>query len=373
MKKLKKIIKALIIILVIAAIVSLAIYKVKKKKEELAHLKPIKKAPLPVEVRKVKIGVLPITEHYLGEIRPVLSARISSRISGYLFEMNKYEGDPVKKGEIVARIDPRQIKERISSIEADIEGAKSDVITKKHIYERDSELYRNKAVSKEKFEISRNAYILALSRLRRLKADLESAKIDLSYADVRAPFDGVVLKRLSEPGDLIVPGKPIIEIEEPDKGYRILVRVPESLISRLKPKGEVYLVENGKRIRAKIYKVHPAVETGTLGTVEIRLPYRPFGLPTYGRVGVDIVISKAYGAIVPLRALLENVKRNYVFIAIPEKGNIGRVHVVPVIIVGRSGEKALVKGDLKENDMVICADESILLRLYEGEKVYISR
>jgi len=373
MKKLKRIVKILFIILIIAAIVSLAVYKVKKKKEELAHLKPIKKAPLPVETAKVRIGILPITEHYLGEIRPVLSARISSRISGYLFEMNKYEGDQVKKGEIVARIDPRQIRERISSIEAEIEGARSDVITKRHIYERDKELYKNKAVSKEKFEISRNAYILALSRLRRLEAELKSAKIDLSYADIRAPFDGVVLKRLSEPGDLIVPGKPIIEIEAPAKGYRILVRVPESLISKLKSKGDAYIVEGGRRIKTKIYKVHPAVETGTLGTVEIRLPYRPFGLPTYGRVGVDIVVSKAYGAIVPLRALLENVKKSYVFVAIPEKGNIGRVHVVPVRIIGRSGEEAVVKGDLKENDLVICADESILLRLYEGEKVYISK
>ena len=370
MKKGKRILKVLIIILVIGGIVFLAIRKVKQKRAELAHLKTISVAPVPVEVKRVRFGQLPVTEHYLGEIRPVLSARISSRISGYLFEMNKYEGDRVTKGEIVARIDSRQIRDRINALKAQIDGAKSDVITKKHIRDRDWVLYKNKALSKERYEISKTAYDLAVSRLKDLEYELSSAKTDLSYTLIKAPFDGVVLKRIHEPGDLIVPGTPIIEIEAPDKGYRIMVRIPEASISKLTPGDEAYLIEGEKRIKTKIYSVHPAVETGSLGTVEIRTKERPFGLPTYGKVGVDLVLSKVYGAIVPLRALLENIDASYCFVARPVKKRFAKVHIVPVKVLGRSGELVAVKGDFKDSDQVICADESILLRLHEGEKVY---
>ena len=83
MKIAKKRYKRFIIFLIIAGIVALAVIKVRQKKEELAHLKTAPVVPLPVEVAEVKIGSLPVVEHYLGEIRPVLSAHISSKISGY--------------------------------------------------------------------------------------------------------------------------------------------------------------------------------------------------------------------------------------------------------------------------------------------------
>ncbi len=373
--EMRRISKRLIVFFIILSIVALAIIKVRQKKEELARLKPVPVFPLPVEVADVRMGSLPVTEHYLGEIRPVLSARISSRVTGYLLEMNKYEGDRIKKGEIIAKIDPRQIRDRIRAIKADIEGAKSDMLTKKHICKRDWVLYKNKAMSKEEYEVSKAAYDLALSRLKRLEYELSSAETDLSYALIKAPFDGVVLKRLHEPGDLITPGVPIVEIEAPAQGYRIIVRVPQASISKLSPDNPAYLVEGKQRIKARIYSLHPAVETGTLGAVEIRTKERPFGLPTYGRVGVDLVVSMPYGAIVPLRSLLENVNASYVFVARPiktTKKGLARVHIVPVEVLGRSGELIVVrsKEGLKSGDKVICADESILLRLHEGQKVY---
>lgn len=369
--KMKAILKRIIIVLVVLIIGFLAFLKVKHRKEELKKLKPLAYAPLPVSVAQVKVGILPVTEHYLAEIVPVLSASISSKISGYLLKMDKYEGDSVKKGEIVAEIDSRQIKEKISAIKADIEGAKSDLLTKRHIYERNKILYRNKAMSREEYEISKSAYDLALSRLKRLMCELRSAEVDLSYTIIKAPFDGVVTKRLKEPGDLIVPGAPILEIEALQKGYRILVRVPQSHLSKLKVGDIAYIVQGKKKILAKIHSLHPAVETGSLATVEIRVKKRPFGLPTYGSVGVDLVIAKYSGAIVPLRSILENVSNSYVFVARAIKGNIAEIHVVPVKILGRSGQLAVVKGDINSADKVVCADESILLRLHEGEKVYI--
>ncbi len=367
----KKIFKIILLGLVIGGIIFLAILKVKQKKQQLANMKTIQVAPLPVEVAKIKRGYLPITEHFLGDIKPVLSFKLSSKISGYLIKMDKYEGDVVKKGEVVAKIDPRQIQEKIASLEADIEGAKSDVITKRHIFERNTLLYKNQAISTQEYEISKTAYDISLSRLKKLKSELSSTKVDLSYAIIKSPVSGIVLHRFKEPGDIIMPGTPIIEIESPDKGYRIIVKIPQELVCKIKPGDIAYLTQDGKKIKERIYKIHPSVEIGSLGAVEIRTKNRPFGLPTYGKVGVDLVLSQKRGLIVPIRAVLENVKNSYIFITHPYNHKTAKVHIVKVSILGRNRDRLVVqtKESISDNTMVIVGDESTLLSLQEGQEV----
>jgi len=108
--------------------------------------------------------------------------------------------------------------------------------------------------------------------------------------------------------------------------------------------------------------------------VEIRVAKRPFGLPSGARVGVDLVIREIpRAAVVPLKSLLENVDRAYVFRLRPEKGELARVEVVPVRVLGRSGEEVAVSGELSAGDLVAVAEESTLLRLHPGELVRMVR
>ncbi len=365
MKKLK----ILLVLLILIIVVALAVHLVKKKKEALAKLPPPKVVPLPVEVAKVKWGKLAVTEHYLGEIRPVLGAKISSRISGYLLAVTKYEGDRVKKGELLARIDDKPIRARISALKAQIEAARTSFLTKKRIFERDRILYENKAISKEAFEISEAAFKEAKARLKTLEAELSAAENDLSYTVIKAPFSGVVTARLKEPGELALPGVPILALEEPTSGYRVFVRVPQAKAASFRPGARALLTEGEKRLSAKIFRVHPAVGPGELATVEIRLPSRPFELPSGARVGVDLTLKEVEGAIVPLKALLENVNETYVFRVKPEKAGLGEVEAVKVGLLGRSGEEVALSGPLSEGDLVVVAEESTLLRLHQGEKV----
>jgi hypothetical protein len=65
------------------------------------------------------------------------------------------------------------------------------------------------------------------------------------------------------------------------------------------------------------------------------------------------------------------VDKAYVFIANPLKGNIAKIHIVSVKILGKSGELAVVKGNIKDGDKIESADEATLLKLYDGEQVYI--
>ena len=364
-------IKALIALLVAAAVVALAVHKVREKRAALKRLSPPQVAPLPLEVTRVRVGILPVTEHYLGVIRPLLSAKITSRISGYLLSVTKYEGDSVKKGEILARIDDTPIRARITSLKAQIKAAQVSYLTRKRIFERDRVLYRHKAISQEAFELSESALREAEARLKTLKAELSAAENDLTYAVIRAPFSGVVTERLREPGDMVVPGAPILALEDPSRGYRIFVGVPQARAALFKPGARAVLTEGKRRLSARIFRVLPAVGPGELATVEIRLAERPFGLPSGARVGVDLVVREVRGAIVPLRALLETANGTHVFLARRETGPFARIEVARVRVLGRAKDEVAVSGPLSSEDLVVVAQESTLLSLHAGQKVRI--
>ncbi|MBX6422780.1 efflux RND transporter periplasmic adaptor subunit [Thermosulfurimonas sp. F29] len=365
-------IKPLLVLLVAGLAIVFAVQKVREKRAALRRLPPPRRAPLPVEVAPIRRGKLLLTEHYLGEIRPLLSARISSRLSGYLLSLTKYEGDRVEKGEVLARIDDAPIRARIASLRARIEAARVSYLTRKRIFERDRVLYREKAISEEAFELSESAFRETAARLETLRAELSAAENDLTYTVIRAPFSGVVTARLAEPGDMVVPGKALLVIEAPSRGYRVLVGVPQRMAVRFRPGAPAFLTEGERRLAVRIFRVHPAVGEGGLATVEIRLPSRPFGLPSGARVGVDLATGEAEGFIVPLRALLETTKGAYVFTV--ERGEGGfRVRVVRVKVRGRSGGEVVLSGDLSPGVPVVVAEESTLLRLHEGEEVLPER
>ncbi|QJA06522.1 efflux RND transporter periplasmic adaptor subunit [Thermosulfurimonas marina] len=368
----KRFFRILVPVFVLILLVAGGVRLIKRRRAALRKLPPPQAAPLPLEAARVQVGPFEVTEHYLGEIRPFLSARLSSRLSGYLLEVRKYEGDPVRKSEVLARIDDHELQARIQSLERQVAAAEAEFLARKHTFERDRVLYQNRAISQEAFENSRAAFKKAEATLHTLRAELASARADLTYTLIRAPFSGVITRRLKEPGDLVTPGTPILEMEAPEKGYRIFVSVPQARAAALRAGTRAYLREDRQRLPVKVFRVHPAVGAGELATVEIRVAKRPFGLPSGARVGVDLVVKDLpRAAIVPLKSLLENVNRAYVFRLRPEKGALAQVEVVPVRVLGRSGERVAVSGALSQGDLVAVAEESTLLRLHPGEVVRV--
>ena len=126
---------------------------------------------------------------------------ISSRLSGYIRDMNVREGDKVKANQVLLRIDPVDAKQALIQAEADLADAKADL-------ECYQELLKSGAVSSQQAAKIELRYTVAESQVKQ-------AKNQLSYAEVRSPVAGVVVdKRLSQ-GDLAAPGAPILTLEDP--------------------------------------------------------------------------------------------------------------------------------------------------------------
>jgi len=369
-----------IILLIAAVLVAGAILLVKNKMGRIAAL-PKPEASLPaVRVAVAAPGTLEVFAHYQGSVEPLTKSDVSARISGNLLSVAKREGDPVREGEIVAVIDDRELVERSAAVEAEVlatrqrlAGARSAYETQKSIHERDGKLFAAGAISREALERSRAAIDGARATMdayeesiKGLSMNSAAAATQAGYSRIRAPFPGVVTRRWMEPGDLAVPGKPILTVEKISP-YKVTAQVPQEEMEGLKPGGKAHLGYGGRITTAAISRVYPALGRNILGSVEMVLPASPFGLPSGSTVGVDLVRKTVTGVIVPENALVRSGAGSFVCVV-----KEGVVRVRKVTLLGTGDGKAALTGDLAPGEQVAVGQENRLLTLVEGSRVTVA-
>jgi len=360
-----RIAKVLGVLIVVAALVVGGILAVKRKKEELKRLPVPKKPRVAVEVAPVKKSCVELTEHYTGKVVPVEQAVISTKIAGFIEYLPKSEGDRVKKGEVIVKIDASQIKSKIDSIKSQILAAEEEVAVKKKTFERNEFLFKHQVISEEAFDNSKLAYQVAEAKLKSLKAELAGLIDELSYAEIRAPFSGVITKRFKQAGDFVAPGMPIIQLENPSKGYKVLVNIPEEKLPDIASQRKAYLTFQGKKLSVKVRKIYPAVAQSGLAQVELFSRRSPFNLPSGSLIGVDLVVKRACGFVLPLDSLVTG-KRKGVFVV-----EEGKLRFVPLKVLGTSKDWFVAKGNLRAGEKVVIGDPGLLLNLYSGEPVVV--
>jgi len=163
-------------------------------------------ATVPVVSAKAETITLKSTDvvtHYVtsGTVTSDHRVLITSRISGYIRKLSIREGDRVKKGQVLVRVDPVNAKQSLVQAEADLANASAD----KQRYES---LFQAHAASKQQLDRVRLRYKVARSQVAQ-------ARNHLGYAEVRSPVNGVVVEKRMSKGDLASPGAGIMTIEDP--------------------------------------------------------------------------------------------------------------------------------------------------------------
>ena len=369
--------RIVVIVLTAVLLVGGGIALVVKKQGGIAGLAKPQTSPPAVEVASVAEGDLEITVHYLGNIVPFTRSDISSRISGNILTIARREGDVVRQGEVLVTIDERELADRVVAVNAEVlstrqklAGAQSVYETQKSIYERDVTLQKAGAVSQEALERSRAARDSAKAAadsyeesLKGLAMNTAMARTQAGYARLTAPFDGMISRRWNEPGDLAVPGKPILTIEKRSP-YKVLAQVPQEELASIHPGTPVYLRNGDLRIEAAVNRVYPALGKNMLATVEIITKSSPFNLPSEATVGMDLVIRRVKGLIVPEQAVVTGPRGASVYLV-----REGVVHLLPVRILGAGSGRTAVSGEIHDGDQVAVAQENKLLTLGEGSRV----
>ena len=158
------------------------------------------------------------TEEVVGTVRAKIRATLEAKSAAASRRCPFIWGKPSRTGDLVARLDAAEIKARLEQAQASLEQAERD-------WNRISSLFKGQAVT-------RSEYDQAESRQRLAKAAVAEAEAMMRYAEVLAPFDGVVSRKWADVGDFASPGKPLVEIEDPSS-LQLEADVPESMAGHI--------------------------------------------------------------------------------------------------------------------------------------------
>ncbi len=173
----------------------------------------------PVKIMKVKDTAQILTQGFPGVVRASRRAILSFKVSGPLVELPIEEGQYVRKGDLIAQIDPRDFRIAVKEALARYREAEQQ-------FRRYKELYAKRQVSKADFD----RYLAARDVA---KARLEDAKNALCDTTLTAPFDGVIAKRYVENFYKVKAKEPIASLQDISK-IEIVVNVPELIMAALK-------------------------------------------------------------------------------------------------------------------------------------------
>lgn len=160
-----------------------------------------------------------------GTVKSRTVADIAPRLTARILKINVNAGDAVKKGDVIARLDERDLKAREKAALAALAGANAHAIRTSADKQRISGLYDKEAATRESYDAAVALAKEARARVDQAVGTLNEIRTRLADTHLLAPFDGTVVKRLKQPGDMALPGVPVVTMQIPH-GLRLEVEVP---------------------------------------------------------------------------------------------------------------------------------------------------
>ncbi len=284
------------------------------------------------------------TEEVVGTVRAKARATLEAKVSGRIEQLPVALGQKIKAGQLVARLDAAEIKARSEQANAALELAERD-------WRRVSSLFEQQA-------ITRSEYDSAEGRHRVATAAAAEARAMIGYIDVLAPYDGVVTKKWAEAGDLAMPGKPLIEIQDPSV-LQLVADVPEAIVSR---------VELGAKLTLRVDSV-PGEITGTVcelaptadplsRTFRVKLDLPPaVGLLPGQFARLKVPVGESQLLCVPPSAIVQRGQLELVFVVMNQRAELHLVKIgrrvgndMEIVSGLNAGDKVVVEGAARLTD-----------------------
>jgi HlyD family secretion protein len=212
-----------------------------------------------------------ITEWYeaVGTVRPRTETRIESQVTAQVMDVKVRSGSKVNRGDVLVTLDSRKFRSRLDQAKQGLKSAEAGEKQAEQAaaaaqaaydqaesnYQRTRTYYESKAATAQEIERAEAAFLQAEAELARAKESIigaaagirqavevvREAEIAMGYTRITAPEAGEVIKRMVQPGDLALPGKPLLALQT-EGTHRLEAQVREGLISRL-TRGDVLTVE----------------------------------------------------------------------------------------------------------------------------------
>jgi multidrug efflux system membrane fusion protein len=370
---------AFVAVVAIIAAVGLGSYLVADGRNAKDAGKGAGKGPpaIPVSVAAVEKQTVQVRLHAIGNVEAYSTVAVKARVDGQIIDVNLRDGAPVKKGDVLFRIDPRPYEAALRQAEAN---ALRDAAAREQAQSqarRYQELLDKNFISKEAFAQIRTNAATAEATAKASQAALENARLNLEYCTIRSPLDGFIGKVLLQAGNLVkandvnalvvinqvrpiyvnfaVPEQSLPEVRKHMAGGQLQVEVLPADAAQQHPRGRLIFIDNAVdpstgtiRMRAQFDNQDAALWPGQFVNVSLRLYEQPDAL------------------VVPAQAVQTGPEGPYVYVIDKDMtADLRRITVQRT-----EADTAIVASGLSENERVVTRGQ---LRLGPKVKVQLAK
>lgn len=228
-------------------------------------------------------GTLPGVVTASGELEAVRRVNVSPKRQGVLNALLVDEGDVVRKGQVLARMDPGDLRDRLDELKALERQAQADYDARQSDFRRREILFQRGAISAADLDDFRARYLTSQGALVAAQERIQQRSVESDDLLIRAPFDGVITQRFAEPGAFVTPtttasataGATSSSIVELSQGLEVAAKVPESDIGRIRVGQSASVRVDAypdQRFEARVREIAPrAVKTDNVTSFEVEL------------------------------------------------------------------------------------------------------
>lgn len=304
--------------------------------------------PTPVYVASVAKKIVTPTIDLSGTVEYPELSNVSTEISGIVQKIYFDEGDIVKKGTVLLKLNSDILEKEILITKANYAHAQEELKLKKWEYERYDTLYSSGDIPLRDLRKRETEYLKSSFNVEKYKAELEKLELTLEKKSIKAPFNGVVVKKLTYTGNWIEAGMAAAIIAANDM-IDIICHAPQNISQNLTKGDNVEVICNKKVINAKVSSVIPYGDVNTR-TFPIRIRAKnQENLASGMEVKVKVQTSKPRQSfIIPRDAIIIRNDNYSVFVVDNSKAK-----EIFIDIINYEGKNAEVQSEMLKDKMKI--------------------
>jgi RND family efflux transporter MFP subunit len=317
-----------------------------------AETAPAPRSERPVQVQRVAFDAAQTSRDFVGVVRARYETDLGFRVAGKIVTREVNVGDRVKIGDVVARLDPEDLKLQVQSAEAELTAANSNLAQANADFERYSKLKTNGWASIADFDRKKAANDEAEGRLQRARRALDLARNQRGYAELKADVEGVITATLAEPGQVVAIGQAVARLAH--KGEKeALVSLPEtSLAEARQSKATMRLwADRDRGFEARLRELSPQADPATR-TYAARFTIENADDAVALGMTATVTLTQAADAKVaklPLSAILNRGTGPSVYVV----DATGALTLRPVTVISFAEDAALIASGIADGDKVV--------------------
>lgn len=259
-----------------------------------------------------------------------MTAQREGKITDLYFD----EGDRIKKGDIIARLDTSEVMANLRKAEAQLKQAEVNLSNTEIEYKRKESLYKEHLLSKQQFDDVNTRLLLARAAIEDAKAAYDVARLQYEYSFIKAPVSGIVADRSVKIGDTTVPGQRIVSIVDPSALY-ISAPIDEADVSRVSLGQEVRITMDaylGRTFSGKVIRISPIVTGTRLETrtfeVRVSVPEEEIIIKPGMSADVEIITGRVTDALViPSQVVIEKGLQHFVYVVESGRARLRKIEI----------------------------------------------